>query len=371
MAKTTKKTNTRPKKSSEKQVKKLGAKAKCESGAHPPRKLINLALQGGGAHGAFTWGVLDALLADNRIDFEALTATSAGAVNGAALIYGLEKGGPEKARETLHDLWKGIAGASAIMPFSIPSMDTGIGSLGTQFMPQALAFDFLTRIFSPSQFNPFDLNPLRDILDSLIKFDVIRKSKKIKFFVNATNVKSGKARIFKSQEMTRDMILASACLPLMFKTITIKGEPYWDGGYTGNPALYPLFYQCVTEDVLLIGINPVKIDTVPSQAADILDRVNEISFNSSLMQEMRAIAFVKKLLSKGKLSRDEYKDVRIHLIEATDMMLPLGRSSKMNTDWGFISYLRDLGEETTKEWLKKHYSAIGVRSSVDIHETFL
>lgn len=357
------------------QKKKLGAKAKCESGKHPPRKLINLALQGGGAHGAFTWGVLDALLEDDRIDFEAITATSAGAVNGAVLIYGLEKGGPEKARELLEDLWRGISGASSMLPFNATKLlDTQLNNLhnlGVQFSAPALAVDFITRVFSPAEFNPFDLNPLRDLLDALVKFDVVRKNKKIKFFVNATNVKTGKARIFKTKEMTRDMILASACLPFLFKTIYIEGEPYWDGGYTGNPALYPLFYECTSDDLMLISINPLDIEVVPTHASDILDRVNEVSFNSSLMHEMRAIAFVKKLLHQGKLSPKHYKDVRVHMIEATDVMVPLGRSSKLNTDWGFISDMRDFGAETAKNWLKKNYTWIGTRSTTDIHETFL
>lgn len=339
--------------------------------AKDERKSINLALQGGGAHGAFTWGVLDALLADDRIDFEAVTATSAGAVNGAVMIYGLIKGGREHARELLHDLWQRVAGASAMLPFKPHIMGNSLGNVGLQFSGPLLALDFMTRVFSPYEFNPFDLNPLRDIVDSLVKFDTIRKNKEIKFFVNATNARTGKAQIFKTPEMTRDMVLASACLPFLFKTVYVGGEPYWDGGYSGNPALYPLFYHCTSDDILLLGINPLEIDDVPVHASDILDRVNEISFNSSLSHEMRAIAFVKKLLHQGKLSHKDYKDIRMHMIEATDMMMPLGRSSKLNTDWSFLTYLRDLGEQAAKDWLKKNYNWIGQRSTIDIEETFL
>lgn len=335
------------------------------------RKPINLALQGGGAHGAFTWGVLDRLLEDDRLHVEAVTGTSAGAVNATVLAYGLAIGGPQTTRELLSEFWRKVSVSAALSPFQPTIMDKMLGNIQLNFSPSFLALDFITRMFSPYQFNLFDLNPLRDILADTVDFEVIRKNRDIKVFVNATHVKSGKVKIFSTEKLSLDAVMASACLPFLFKTVEVDGEPYWDGGYSGNPSLFPLFYSCACEDVVLVQINPLLTEEVPLQAADILDRVNEISFNSGLMAEMRAIDFVRKLLDENQVPRGRYKDMKVHLIEAQDLMGSLGRSSKLNADWGFLQHLRDIGRQAAEDWLVAHYDDIGVRPSIDLKAAFL
>jgi NTE family protein len=334
-------------------------------------KALNLALQGGGAHGAFTWGVLEELLEEDRIGIEAITATSAGAVNAAAFVYGYLQNGRDGAKEMLHEMWYRISAAAAIMPLKPTTVDKLLGNTSLQFSPPFMAFEFLTKILSPYQFNIFDINPLRRIVDELIDFDAIRDDGEIKLFINATHVLTGKGRVFRHNEITLDTVMASACLPFLFKTVEIDGEPYWDGGYSGNPALHPLFYNCTCEDIMIVQINPVAVEEVPLTATDILDRVNEISFNSSLMPEIRSIMFVHKLIEQGKLSRNDYKDIHLHLIECRDIMAPLGRSSKMNADWEFLQYLRDAGKQSTREWLDNHFDDLGVRHSFDVGEIYL
>lgn len=334
-------------------------------------KPISLALQGGGAHGAFTWGVLDRLLEDNRIFVEAITGTSAGAVNAAVLAYGLETGGRKRARELLAHFWRKVSIAAAMSPLQPTIMDKMLGNVRLDFSPSFLALDYITRIFSPYQFNLFDLNPLRDILAETVDFRVIQNNKAIKVFVNATSVRTGKVRVFKTHEVSLESVMASACLPFLFKTVEVEGEPYWDGGYTGNPSLFPLFYSCTSDDIVLVQINPLFVEEVPTHAADILDRVNEISFNAGLMGEMRAIAFVHKLLKQSNVEKDRYKEIKMHLIEAQELMATLGASSKMNADWEFLQHLRDIGRQAAGDWIDAHYDDIGVRTSIDLEKTFL
>jgi len=339
--------------------------------ARQKSKPICLALQGGGAHGAFTWGVLDRLLEDERVYVEAITGTSAGAINASVLAYGLILGGRDKARELLGEFWRKVSLSAALSPLQPTIMDKMLGNVRLDFSPSFLALDFITRMFSPYQFNLFDLNPLRDILADTVDFEVIRKSKDIKIFVNATAVRTGKVRIFKTHEMSLEAVTASACLPFLFKTVEVEGEPYWDGGYTGNPSLFPLFYHCDGEDIVLVQINPLFVEEVPTQAADILDRVNEISFNAGLMGEMRAIAFVQKLLAQNRLPESRYKNAKIHLIEAQELMGALGASSKLNADWDFLQHLRDIGRQSASDWLDQHYDDLGVRTSIDMKSLFL
>ncbi len=329
-------------------------------------KTVNLALQGGGAHGAFTWGVLDKLLEDSRISMEAITGSSAGAVNGALLAYGLTQGGPDKARETLAEFWKSVSVAAAMLPLQPTIVDKMIGNVRLDFSPSFYALDFITRMFSPYQFNLFDLNPLRDILNEMIDFEVLRKQDKLKLFVNATHVRTGRVRVFNPDEVSLDAVMASACLPFLFKTVEVDGEPYWDGGYTGNPSLFPLFYHCACRDVVIVQINPLYVEEVPTQASDILDRVNEISFNAALMGEIRSINFVHKLLREHKVSEEQYKDVLVHMIEAQELMQALGSSSKLNADWDFLQHLRDIGRQAASDWLDTHYKDLGKRSSLSL-----
>jgi NTE family protein len=328
-------------------------------------KTINLALQGGGAHGAFAWGVLDRLMEDGRIDIEGISATSAGAMNATVLACGFAGGGREGAREALADFWRRIANAAAASPLQPSLLDRMTQNHGLDFSPAFQTFDLLVRVFSPYQFNPMNFNPLRHIVEQSVDFERLRKSSAIKLYLNATNVRTGKVRLFRNAEITPDAVMASACLPLMFQAVEIEGEAYWDGGYMGNPAIFPLIYECDSADVVVVHINPIARPEVPRTAAEILNRVDEISFNSSLMREMRAIAFVSRLIDEGKVKEGSIKRMLIHSIAAEDFMQKLGVNSKMNADWEFLTHLRDAGRARAAEWLASNFQHLAKQSSTD------
>lgn len=342
------------------------------------RKTVNLALQGGGAHGAFAWGVLDKLLEDGRIDIDGICATSAGTMNACALAWGMHTGGPERARESLHDFWRNISQAGErANPIQKMPWEKFMPFAGAAKVDDSLSyflFDSITRLFSPYQLNPFDFNPLRDVLEKSIDFDALRACDCIKLFISATHVHSGKVKVFNTGEITLDVVMASACLPFLFKAVNIDGEDYWDGGYMGNPALFPLFYETETRDVMIVHINPMERHKTPQSAHDIMNRINEISFNSSLLKELRAVAFVKKLIEHDML-KDEHKgdfmDILVHSIRADDVMADLSVASKFTSDWDFLTRLRDKGRDVMAAWLDKNFDALGVRDTVDLHEEFL
>lgn len=337
-------------------------------------KTVNLALQGGGAHGAFAWGVLDKLLEDGRLAIEGICATSAGTMNACALAYGMHLGGPERARQALHDFWWQIhRSGQTHNPVKLLPWERWLG----RGMEQSLAyqfFDSLTRMFSPYQFNPFDINPLRDVLAEAIDFDELRRCECVKLFISATHVKTGKVRVFEAPEMNLDVAMASACLPFLFKAVTIDGEDYWDGGYVGNPALFPLFYETASRDVIIVHINPLVRHETPTSAPDIMNRLNEISFNTSLLKEMRAIAFVKKLIEHDMLKeayKNQFKDVLVHSVRADKALCDFSVASKFNSDWDFLTMLRDKGRDRMTRWLDEHFDAIGQHDTVDLHNEFL
>lgn len=343
-----------------------------------PKKKINLALQGGGAHGAYAWGVLDKIIEDGRLDIEGICATSAGTMNAICYAYGKHIGGPDKAREVMHDFWYNVSkagdrfGPVQRMPWD--GFFAGKKLWNLDHSPNFMFFDMMTRIFSPYQFNPFDFNPLRDVLEETIDFDELKKCHCTKLFISATHVRTGKVRVFNAPQMSVDVALASACLPFLFKAVEIDGEDFWDGGYVGNPALFPLFYETDSRDVMIVHINPIERGETPQSAQDIMNRINEISFNSSLLKEMRAIAFVKKLIEHDMLKdsyKDNFKDVLVHSIRAEEAMRDLSVSSKFDADWDFLTFLRDKGREATQEWLDKNYDHIGKKDTVDLHEAFL
>ncbi len=336
-------------------------------------KTINLALQGGGAHGAFAWGVLDKLAEDGRLDVDGLCATSAGTMNACAYAYGMMEGGNDGARQALHDFWEGISQSgqkyniAQRMPWDMGSWNRD-GSLGFMML------DSLTRMFSPYQLNPFDFNPLRDVLERVVDFEKLTACECTNLFISTTHVRTGKVRVFENKDVTLDVAMASACLPFMFKAVEVDGEDYWDGGYTGNPALYPLFYKTKTRDLLVVHINPMERAETPTTGPDIMNRMNEISFNSSLIKEMRAISFVKKLIEHDMLKdehKDHFKDVLVHSIRADDAMADLSVTSKFDSDWGFLTMLRDRGREAMAEWLEAHFDDIGEKDTVDLHAEFL
>jgi NTE family protein len=345
------------------------------NGSEPARgaKAVALALQGGGAHGAFAWGVLDGLLEDGRIAIEGVSATSAGAMNAAVLAYGLQRGGPHGARAALHDFWRDIARAAEYSsPFrKLPWEGFFHNGHTLDHSPMYLLTDLMLRIFSPYQFNPMNLNPLKDVLERHVDFDALRAACPIHLYASATNVETGKVRVFSGDEISAKAVLASACLPFLFQAVEIDGEHFWDGGYMGNPAIFPLIYNCGTRDVVIVHINPIVRRGVPTTAAEILNRVNEVSFNSSLMRELRAIGFVTSLIHDGKIDRTDMKEVLIHSIRSDETMAALGVSSKLNADWEFLCLLRDSGRAQAEAWLRDNYDAIGNRSSVDIRKEFL
>lgn len=335
-------------------------------------KPVNLALQGGGAHGAFAWGVLDRLIEDGRLSFEGISATSAGAMNAAVLAYGWTQGGPDGARQALAGFWRAVSDAGALYSPYKPLPWAGLtGQYSLDQSPGYLLMDMATRLFSPYQLNPTNFNPLREVLERHVDFAALRRHSAIKLFLAATNVETCKVRIFQCSDITADAVLASACLPFLFQAVPIDGEYFWDGGYVGNPAIYPLIYQCDSSDVVIVHLNPIVRHGCPRTAADILNRLNEVSFNSSLMREMRAIAFVSSLIERGKLHEGEAKRMLIHSIRADEEMTHYGVSSKLNSDWTFLSHLFEKGRAHGERWLAAHFDAIGQRSSVDIRAEFL
>lgn len=334
-------------------------------------KRINLALQGGGAHGAYTWGVLDRLLEDDRVEVEAVSGTSAGAMNAAVLADGMGRGGRAEARRALETFWHNISRASQVGPLQPTPFDHFASGWNLDHSAAFVAFDMLTRMLSPYQFNPMNLNPLRRVLEDSVDFGRLEGCRRMKLFISATNVKTGKVRVFQSGEITPDVLLASACLPFLFQAVTVEGEPYWDGGYMGNPAIFPLIYGAETPDVVIVQINPLGCDRVPTTATEIMNRVNEISFNSSLMREMRAISFVTDLIDAGKLDNQSYKRINVHWIEAEKHMRGLGVSSKLNARLEFLLHLKEIGRQAADSWLDANFDAIGRRSTIDIKEKFL
>jgi NTE family protein len=341
----------------------------------PATKTINLALQGGGAHGAFAWGVLDYLLEDGRLKFEGVSGTSAGSMNAVVLAYGLHVGGADEARAALARFWQAVSEAGdrysplKAMPWEDPSRHwNNDESFAFQF------FKTLTNTFSPYQLNPNNFNPLKDILEQQIDFDSLRTCTKTKLFLSATSVQSGNVKVFNTNEVTADAVMASACLPFMYQSVFIDGEPYWDGGYMGNPSLFPLFYNTDARDVLIVHINPIKREGNPTTQHEIEDRVNELSFNSSLIKELRAVAFVQKLLDEGWLKpefRDQMKYVLIHSLRADVVLKDLSTASKLNTDWAFLLNLRDRGRAAAAQWLADNYDDVGKRQTVDLRAEFL
>ena len=336
-------------------------------------KRINLALQGGGAHGAFTWGVLDRLLEDERIDIEGISATSAGAMNATVLAYGIATGGRGGARTALTQFWRRVSHLARFSPVQPTLYDRLTGNRMLEHSPSWLAFDFMTRLFSPYQFNPLNHNPLRQVLEQSVDFGKLRSSQcALKLFLSATNVRTGKIKVFQNDEIVGpDPVLASGCLPFLFQAVEIDGEHYWDGGYMGNPAIYPLIYHCDSRDVVVVHINPMERQELPVTAAEILNRINEINFNSSLMREMRAISFVTKLVDDEALGMDKAKRMLIHAIAADDVMRAHSVASKLNADWDFLSGLRDSGRKYATEWLDRNFDRLGVESSVDIRTKYL
>lgn len=332
--------------------------------AAQPVKRINVALQGGGAHGAFTWGVLDGLLADERIEIEAISGSSAGAMNAIVMAEGLVEGGRPRARAQLEDFWRAVSDEAEFSPIRRTAWDVLTSNWSMDFNPMLAMFDAFTRSVSPYVFNPLNLNPLRTLLLDEVDFARVQTCPHIKVFVAATNVHNGQARIFSGHDLTVDAVLASACLPYLFQAVEIDGIPYWDGGFAGNPPLQPFLKQCSSPDILLVQINPVERVATPRTSREILDRMNEITFNSTLLKELEHLAFVNGALARGELNRQSYRPIHLHRIGGDGAFAELSASTKLNAEWSFLTHLRDLGRGATAAWLQTHFDSIGNRGTI-------
>jgi NTE family protein len=339
-------------------------------------RTLNLALQGGGSHGAFTWGVLDALLEDGRISLEGLSGTSAGAVNAVALASGwgralLAGHDPRQgARESLERLWQQIAAWGSLGAWQRKLADLLWGGLPAELAPPHLMAQTLRSLVSPYQANPLDINPLRDLLEQQIDFEAVRHSG-LKVFVSATHVNTGKATIFTAERLDARAVMASACLPMLFQAVEIDGQPYWDGGYSVNPALSPLIHACDSADLMLVQINPLRRDRNPRTPGEILDRVNELTFNASLLTQMRAIEYVNRMVAEGAVAETDCKVIRVHRIDGGAAMQDYPISSRTSTDANMIAELFALGRSSAQQWLQQHFQAVGRASTVDIVRDYL
>lgn len=334
-------------------------------------KRINLALQGGGSHGAFTWGVLDRILEDERIEIAAISGTSAGAMNAAALAQGTVMAGRDGARECLERFWRMVADAAMFVPVRNTPWDEWWKAWTGSASPTTQAINHVTRAMSPYQFNPAGFNPLRDIIAKAFDFGAIAACDQMTLHIAATNVYTGKLRVFTAHEVTAEVLAASACLPQLFQAVEIDGEPYWDGGYMGNPALFPLFYDDGPDDIVLVQSSPIERRHLPTTVEDIDNRVDEIAFNGSLLRELRAIEFVGRLIDEGKLSANRhYHRILMHRIDGGDELAAQPPSSKMNADWDFLVALRDIGRLKADDWLAANFGSIGKRATLDLRAMF-
>jgi len=329
-------------------------------------KAINLALQGGGSHGAFTWGVLDRFLEDERLTIEAVTGASAGAINAVVMAHGMATGGPGGARVALEQFWTriGVIGNSSLFQRSF--VDRMRGSWSIDNSPAFTAFDIMTRLVSPYDLNPLNLNPLRKLIEDIVDFAAIHHCGRMKLFISATNVRTGRVKVFSQSRLTVDKVIASTCLPLVFQAVEIDGEYYWDGGYMGNPPLWPMFYSSRSRDLVIVEINPIEREEVPRTAHEILNRLNEITFNSSLINELRSIEFVGRLVDEGALDGDRYRKFLVHMIRGGHDMSALGAASKFNAELEFIQHLKQLGRAAADAWLERNFNDIGVKGTIDL-----
>ncbi|MBX9751716.1 MAG: patatin-like phospholipase family protein [Roseococcus sp.] len=337
--------------------------------AQKTTRRVNLALQGGGTHGAFTWGALDRLLEDDRIEFDGLSGTSAGAINGAILALGLLEGGRQGAKDALNRFWRALGAKFAVSPLKAHPMEKALWGWDLTYSLAYNAFDTMTRVMSPYQMNPFpiEFNPLRKALEQSLDLARLRADKSaIRLFISATNVRTGKPKVFTRAEITVDALLASACLPNVFKAVEIDGEAYWDGGYLGNPALWPLYHERMAADIVIVQLNPLLRAELPTTTSDIMNRLNEISFNASLMSEMRAIDFVQRMLEAGRLEQPRYRRLFLHAIEDEERMRAFKLSTKFNGDWDFLSTLRDYGRDAADRFIRESLDKVGRESTLDI-----
>ncbi|MEM8572287.1 MAG: patatin-like phospholipase family protein [Pseudomonadota bacterium] len=333
-------------------------------------KGVNIALQGGGAHGAFTWGVLDKFFEDDRLWIDAISGTSAGAMNAVVSAHGMHENGAIGARAKLEEFWRAVSVSAQTSPIQRSWWAKATQNWSLESSPGFQWMNFVQRVASPYDLNPFDYDPLREVLDDVVDFERVRNSTDMGVFVSATNVETGRVKVFKREEITLDSTMASACLPYLFKAVEIGGTPYWDGGYMGNPPLFPFFHGSPSNDILIVQINPIERPGTPKRAAEIQNRINEITFNSALLHELRSIDFVRRLLDAGQLDESKYRRMNIHVIQLCPQVAKLDASSKLNAEWDFLRYLYETGRKIADEWLVDNFDSLGKRSSVEIRGMF-
>lgn len=328
---------------------------------------VDLALQGGGSHGAFAWGALDRLLDYPWLEVEGISGTSAGAMNAAVFAYGMMTGGHDGARTALEEFWRSVSKAASLSPFQRTPLDRLTGNWTLDNSPAYIMADTMARFVSPFAFGPLaaKTNPLRKILEETIDFPALAKGP-IKLFITATNVRTGRGRVFRRDEITADVLLASACLPTLFQPVEIDGEAYWDGGFAGNPTIAPLVRECDSADTFLVQINPVTRPDVPMTARDILNRMNEVSFNATLLKELQMVALMRKVADPGNSEGRLWAEMRLHRI-ASDVMVSLSASSKLNAEWAFLKMLKEKGRQAADDFAENHREDVGVRSSFDFN----
>lgn len=329
------------------------------------KKRVNLALQGGGAHGAFTWGVLDRFLEEDMFEVNGVSGTSAGAVNGVCLVYGLATGGKEKAKDLLASFWHKCSEIAKFSPLQPTPFDSALGPGNMDYNPFYIILNIFSSIVPPYIWNPCNYNVVKDVLNELIDFTTIQKCTEYILFLAATNIKSNKIKIFSNPEITVDSVLASTCLPNMFQAVKIDDEFYWDGGFMGNPAIFPLFANTDTNDLMIIQIYTANYGRVPFTSSDILHRATDLSFNSTLMREMRAIHFVNDLVDRGVNDNGKLKKIYVHHISSGELMENFNMSSQLNVTLKWLTYLRDYGRKVADAWIKDNYNKIGKETTCE------
>jgi NTE family protein len=332
------------------------------------RRVVNLALQGGGSHGAFAWGVLDRMLEEEMLHFEGISGTSAGAVNAVVLADGFAAGGRIGAKEALREYWQKVSDLWSRGPFRPPLIGGGTSDFGLEYSPGFRFIEPMTHFASPYQLNPFNYNPFKDMLAAAINFERVRQQTAIKLFVCATNVQTAKVKIFTGKELQAEHVLASTCLPLLMQAVEIDGEYYWDGMYSGNPAIYPLVYECESRDILLVHVTPAERPGVPTTSPAIMNRMQEISSNTSLIREMRMIASYNKLIEQGRMGGG--KRMLMHVIEAEEFVRAFSWSSRLNADWDFLQHLYNMGRARADRWLEANFDRLGIESTVDLDSRY-
>jgi len=329
---------------------------------------INLALQGGGAHGAFTWGVADQLLADERIAIAGLSGTSAGALNAVMIADGLARGGRDEARKRLAEFWRAASTGG-----NLPAVQRAVTDRLFSILPLTSSlqdwFETVARYFSPYDLNPLNINPLKELIERFVDFSAVRASQ-LPLFIAATNVHTGRLKIFSRDAINADAVMASAALPFLFQAVEIDKVPYWDGGYLSNPPIFPFLSTTAAEDVVVVQINPLTRATTPKSSIEIVNRLNEITFNSALHTELRTLNSVNRLIDDGHLpngfGRGAFRRLNIHRIDLGSLATRLSASSKLKTDYQFFDLLRRAGQRAARKFLDAHFDDLGVRSTIDV-----